>query len=135
MNDTLKQIIRKYLFTIIPSLAVVVAILLINDFANLETLQDKYRVLANSFTTPGVCLIMIGIIVLISREGTFDMLTYGISKAYYRFNQRSDRYFETFYDYKERLKAKERGSVWHLFIVGAVLTVVAIVFTLLYHTV
>jgi hypothetical protein len=135
MNDNLKPVIRKYLFTILPAIAASALILLINNFGAAEGLQERYRLLANAFTTPGIILIMMGILVLVSREGTFDMLGYGVTKAFYRFSQRSDRAFESFYDYKQRQIKKERGSILHLFVVGAVFTLVATVFTVLYHTV
>ncbi len=135
MKDKLIPVIRKYLFTILAASAASAIILMINGFGDADTLQERYRLLANAFTSPGVILIMIGILVLISREGTFDMLGYGITKAFYRFSQRSDRAFESFYDYKQRQIAKEKGSVVPFFAVGALFTAVAVLFTLLYHTV
>jgi hypothetical protein len=97
----------------------------------------KYRVLADAFTIPGITLIMLWLLALVSMEGIFDGISYAlIYTASTLFPGMGGRKNEAYADYVER-KAANRGTrkgiafLWH---VGAAYMIPAIVFTVLFYT-
>ena len=101
--------------------------------ATLTAAQNFWRVWSNTFTIPGVILVCVGLLSLISREGTFDTLAYA-SRAFIRMFQ-SGRKHQRFGDYvmERREKRKEKKSMVAPFMVVGGLFVAAAVFCLVMY--
>ena len=93
-----------------------------------------YLNLADAFTIPAVVVLMIGVLIWISTTGSFDMFSYGLSRAAKMFIPFKKYDDEKFYDYKMRMKEKRAKGYSFLFIAGGVYLVPAIVFNILYYT-
>ncbi len=114
-------------------------ILTANSFQTIEDTAEKYRVLSNAFTSPGVILLAVGALVWVSTTGTLDMFSYagrGLLRRFIpgaRINSPAER--ETFYDYTQKKNEKRAKGYGFLFVTGGLFTAVGIVFLILFHTV
>ena len=101
--------------------------------ATLTAAQNFWRVWSNTFTIPGVILVCVGLLSLISREGTFDTLAYA-GRAFIRMFQ-SGRRHQRFGDFvmERREKRKEKKSMVAPFMVVGGLFVAAAVFCLVMY--
>ena len=126
-------------YAITTAIAGVFAILIVisRDFEGAKTLADKYRILADAFTIPGMLLVLIAAMVWISTTGFFDALTYAFGYVGSRmlpFFGATHKH-ETYYDYKVRKNDKRFSGYGFMFVVGAVFVLISIVFVYLHSTV
>ena len=135
MNEKLKANIIKCVITAAAAAAGTVTVAALNDFGGAEQLSERYRILSNAFTVPGVLLLMVGVLLYISTTGVFDTLGYALGRFARSLIPGAQYRDEKFYDYKTRKNEKRAGGYSCLFIVGAAFTLVAIVFLILYHTI
>ena len=127
----------KYLVTAIAGGAFTVFVLWLRDFLGAPTLLEKYRILADAFTIPGVILVMLSLLVWASSEGAFDFLGYAASRVgdmLLPAHGLSSKH-ETYYQYVERKRGKRAKGFWFLLFVGLAFVAVAVVFVILYETV
>lgn len=132
-----RGIITKYAVTVGVAGLMTLFILWLRDYSSAVELVDKYHILSDAFTVPGILLVMFGALVWVSSDGFFDGLGYSfvflknmlIPGAALRGKR------ETFYDYKKRKSEKRPGGYGFLFFVGIAFTAVAVVFVILYSTV
>lgn len=114
-------------------------ILKANSFPTVEDLAEKYRILSNAFTSPGVILLAVGTLVWVSTTGALDMYSYAVGGLFRRLipgaRLTNPAEKETFYDYTQRKKEKRIKGYSFLFVAGGVFTAVGIVFLVLFHTV
>lgn len=90
-------------------------------------------ILCDAFFIPGVLMLCMGILVVCSNGGTFDMLAYGIRAFFALFNKEArDRKYPTFYDYR-KAKQDKPHSFWYMIIIGGAFVAVSIVLLLLYY--
>lgn len=97
-----------------------------------------YARLSNSFFIPGVCLVGMSLMVLIVRRGTFDLMNYGIMSFFnsFRSQEQYDRRFVDFNSYRESKEQKRKYTSFNLLpylILGAILLVIALSFTISYQ--
>ena len=132
MNSNFTRIIMRYAITLGVGAGFVFLTLWLNDYSLLTESIDKYRLLTDAFSIPGIVFIMVGCLVFVSTDGFFDMITFGLSRAksmLIPFSKKSD---ESYYDYKQR-KAKNRLSGYSfLFFCGLVYLVIASIFMILF---
>ena len=96
--------LRKYLITLTLGLAGVAAIAWAKDiFAQTEA-GSIYHILCDAFFAVGTVLCCAGLLIFSSNEGTFDMLSYGMSSFIDLFRAKSRKKYPTFFDYKESRK-------------------------------
>ena len=135
MNNNIRNIIIKYAVALGIGAGFVFTFMWLNDYSLVTEQIEKYRLLTDAFSIPGVIFIMVGCLVFVSTDGFFDMITFGLSKAknmLIPFSKKSD---ETFYDYKQR-KAKNRLTGYSfLFFTGLVFLMVAGIFLILFFRV
>ena len=114
-------------------------ILQANSFSAVEDPADRYRILSNAFTSPGVILIMVGALVWVSTTGALDMYSYAMGGLFRRLipgaRLTNPAEKETFYDYTQRKNEKRAKGYGFLFVTGGIFTAVGIVFLVLFHTV
>ena len=101
----------------------------------LQIPMERWRILCDAFTIPGLTYIMVGFLMMIANEGFFDMLSYACSKAVGVFlpgRGFSDN-GEKYYDYVQRKKDKRVSGFGFLFVVGGVLMAFALLFLFLFY--
>lgn len=129
-----------YLKRYVPSFAIMGIftwlILLLRKYSAASTPDVRYLNLADAFTIPAVIMLMVGVMVWISTQGMFDILTYGLGRGlgslvpFLRLEKD-----ERFYDYKQRKQNKRIKGYSFLFISGGIYFIPALVFNILYYTV
>ncbi len=136
MKDSKKHfwIFLKYTITFVISGSISAMIYSLHGASGSSSLADKYRILCDAFTIPGIILLMLGLLVWISTTGTLDGITYVFSWLRARiFPAGAAKKRETYYDYVDR-KSKNRSKGYaFLFICGAVFMVVALVLMGLFY--
>ena len=102
---------------------------------SLQIPMERWRILCDAFTIPGLTYIMIGFLMMIANNGFFDMLSYACSKAVGVFLP--GRGFvddgEKYYDYVQRKRGKRVTGFGFLFVVGCVLMAFALLFMFLFY--
>ena len=101
----------------------------------LQIPMERWRILCDAFTIPGLTYIMVGFLMMIANEGFFDMLSYACSKAVGVFlpgRGFSDN-GEKYYDYVQRKRDKRATGFGFLFVVGGVLMAFALLFLFLFY--
>ena len=130
--NKIKGIITKYFIALAVGAAMCLTVIYANDLAT-HTLVDKYRILTDAFSIPGIILIMVGALVYVSTEGFFDMLSYALGRFAKTLIPFSEKSKETFLEYKTR-KSQERFTGYSfLFFTGIAFLVVAGVFMILFY--
>ena len=131
--EKFKKIIIKYSISLVIGAALVLLFLDLNGFYLAETMLEKYKLIADAFTIPGVIFIMVGALVWVSTTGFFDILSYALGRA-----ARSlipggaAKEAESFHDYKARkVDARFSGYAFILY-TGLLFLVVSIIFTILF---
>ncbi len=136
MKDTKKTVI-KYLVTFGVALAVSILIICMSNIGSVDSMAEKYKILANAFTIPGVILACFSGLLWVASDGFFDSITYSFSRIGGMFIPMFKSKHETFYDYKQRKKDKraEKGSesFWFLFFVGLAFILISVIFIILYE--
>ena len=129
-----KGTIVKYAITLSLGAALSAVALIARNYTALESAAERYRALSDAFSIPGVVMIMVGIILLIAKDGFFDMITYSLgkfAKSLIPFSRKTD---ETYYDYKVRKSEERLKGFSCLFVVGALFLILTAVFTILFFT-
>lgn len=137
MNKSWKAALLKYGITIVIGLVFVFAYFALRVSGIQEILQQDtptlYLWICDSFTVPGVVIIMMGCLVSLSNEGAFNGIGYCLSTAGRMLNPVTRGDLERYGDYLERKGSKKVKGYGFLYIVGGVFLAVAIVFMLLYN--
>ncbi len=134
MKNKTKSLIIKYTTALVIGAALALLTLELNDFGGASKLAERYRALTNAFSIPGVIFIMVGFLVLVSADGFFDIISYGLARfgrALVPFSKKSD---ESFYDYKTRKNGERFTGYSFIFITGAVFCAIAAVFLILFYS-
>ena len=101
----------------------------------LQIPMERWRILCDAFTLPGLTYIMVGFLLMIANEGFFDMFSYACSKAVGMFLP--GRGFsddgEKYYDYVQRKRGKRATGFGFLFVVGGILMAFALLFMFLFY--
>ena len=97
-------------------------------------LLERYRVLCDAFTIPGVLLLMLGSLVFASNAGAMRGLVYTLKHLASRLipgiGNREERYYE--YIQRKEAKGKARGDGF-LFVTGGAFMAAALVFLVLFN--
>ena len=132
-----KNILLKYGITTACAGLLVWLFLDLRDFTKVADVAERYKMLADAFTIPGVILVMLAALVWISTDGFFDGLSYifsrigGMILPFYG----AQKAHQTYYDYKMSKKDKRIKGYGFLFFVGLAFVAVAVVFTCLHASV
>lgn len=95
---------------------------------------DRYLILCNALTIPGVTLVMVGCLVWIGQQGQFDFLSYTGRMIRDRF--RKDPEHIRYGDYVlEKQEKRNHGGFGYLIITGLAFLAAALVFLILFYSV
>lgn len=132
-----RKLLTRYLITAAIAGAVTLLTLYLHGFWEETSIVEKYRLLADAFTIPGVILVMLTALVWISSEGMFDGLVYAfkrIGSSLIPFYGGAIKH-QTYYDYKESKDGDRPQGYSFLFFVGLAFVLVAVVFVFLHASV
>ena len=126
------KVLKRYLITLAAEAIIVLGILWFKDIFAQTALVSIYHILSDAFCVAGTVTVCAGLLVFSSNEGTFDMLSYGMSSFFDLFRVHSQKKYDTFYDYRES-RADKRLPCVFLLICGVAFLVIALVMYLLYR--
>ncbi len=131
-----KQIIFRYSITAAFAAVVTLLMLYLQGFWGAFDLAQKYKILADAFTIPGMFLMMAAALIWISSQGIFDGITYAIRQFSGIFIPEIDKKYKhlKYYDYITQRQGKRPRGHRFLFVVGLVFTVIAVVFVMLFNS-
>ena len=133
MKKETVKIIIKYAIASIIAVCFVLLNLSLRDFFKETELKEKYRMLADSFTIPGLIYVLLGLLIMLTNKGSLDALGYMVKRAVKMLVPMSKKDNMTYTEYKETKKGIH--GYGFLFYIGAVVTAVGIVFTILFYQV
>ncbi|MDR3021331.1 MAG: DUF3899 domain-containing protein [Clostridiales bacterium] len=128
----MKKILLKTLLTIVLAGILFFLIILGFDIFNLENTKLLFSTLSNGAFFVGVIFLGIGLLVLISKEGTFDSLSYCLSKAWELMPFVKKKSSKTYFEYKSQ-KRHDKSQVLHMMIAGAFFVSLSIIFLIFYY--
>ena len=131
MKKETVKIIIKYAIASIIAACFVLLNLSLRDFFKETELKEKYRMLADSFTIPGLIYVLLGLLIMLTNKGSLDALGYMVKRAVKMLVPMSKKDNMTYAEYKETKKGIH--GYGFLFYIGAVVTAVGIVFTILFY--
>ena len=99
-----------------------------------QNVAERYRILCDAFTIPGIVFVMVGALIRIMDRGLLDGLTYAMRSLYRVFLPMAAKKDESFYDYVQRRRESRKGRhtafVLH---VGILFMIPALVFMVLFY--
>ena len=135
MDEKLISNIKKYAVAFVIMGVLTFVVLWLRQFSATVSPQERYLDLADAFTIPGVVMIMAGLLVWVTSQGGFDMISYALLRAKDSHIPGSKHSGEQYYDYKVRQDKKRPKGYSFMFISGGIYLVPAIIFNILYYTV
>ncbi len=118
-----------YLITFALAIALFFIIASILGLFSATSYDQIIMIICDSLFIPGVALASFGLIVVISNEGIFDIITYGFKNLVLFLPIRLGKEKrERYYDYaerKKRMRKEHKRNVWFLFIVGVIFIALA----------
>ena len=96
-------------------------------------LQDQYRVIGDSFFFHGFICFASGMMLWLSQEGAFDGIGYVLSYAWHAILPGSLNKRESYKQYLERQRKKDKVGFGFLIVTGLLFIAVSTVFTILFH--
>ena len=131
MSRSQKATLIKYLLTVAAGGGLAYLYISLRDFAAASQME-KYRMLCDAFTIPGILLLSIGILIAIANEGAFNGIGYALSYLAKALTFRGGRQ-EKYYDYVERKRERRATGYGFLFITGAGFMALALIFMILFY--
>ena len=134
MSNRTKVNLAKYGITSAIALAMIWVYCSSRDLFQ-QPIMERWRILCDAFTIPGLTFVMIGFLIMVANEGFFDMLSYAASKAVGVFlpgRGFSDN-GEKYYDYVQRKRDKRASGYGFLFVVGGIFMAFALLFMYLFY--
>ncbi len=135
MSKRLKANLIKYGLTGAISLFVTYSYVSNKGF-HMGTLADKYKYLSDGFAIPGLLLTCSGLLLIISNEGIFDGISWGLQyavKTLIPFGRYKKQ--ESYGDFVEKRKGYKVKGFGFVFIIGAINLVICIIFMILFNQV
>ena len=134
MSSELRKKLLKYGITALIGVLMVFVTISSHGFAETATTTEKFRIISDAFSIPGVVFVMCGFLVMVSNGGFFNGISYAMNYAVRMLIPGMSKDVGRYSDYVEQRKGKKL-SARHLFIVGAAFLFVAIVFVILFYIV
>jgi hypothetical protein len=125
--------VKKYLITAVVGLLLVGAIVWSKDLFAQTAPVEVFHILCDAFFAVGVVIFAAGVLVFSSNEGTFDIFVYGVSSFVDIFRKKSQKKYNTFYDYRES-REDLKLPFGFLMLTGAVFIAVSLVMLYFYHS-
>ena len=124
--------LKKYLITAAVGLLMVGAIIWSKDLFAQTAPAAIFHILCDAFFAAGMVIFAAGVLVFSSNEGTFDIFVYGVSSFVDIFRKKSQKKYNTFYDYREN-RESVKLPYGFLLITGAVFIAISLVMLYFYN--
>ncbi len=124
----------KYLAYSVSGLLIVVSLLAWKEVLDAESTKETLKILADSFTLPGIFFVGFAGLAWVSSKGGYDMFGYAWN-SFRSFFVR-DAYFkkqESYFDYVQRKNSERKPFNKVLLFVGLGLLIVGVAFTVAYY--
>ena len=120
---------------IVSAVGILVVILFVSssDFGA-QTTVDKYKILCDAFTIPGLLMLMFAAMLSISNEGGLDGVSYLVKQGFRMLTFRGISQ-EKYLDYVQHRRENRLTGYGFLYIVGAVFMAVALNFLALFYSI
>lgn len=105
---------------------------LIRGLFGLTDYREIMRGLCDGFSAAGLILMLVGLIIVCSNGGAYDIMGFAARKFFSVFKKAENRSRETYAEYRERKSANKRSFV-EFFIVGGVYFAVGMAFLIAYY--
>ena len=131
----LRNTILKYGITLAVGAVMAYAMMELHGLWEADGAAERYKILCDAFTIPGVVLALSAVLVFVSNEGIFHGITYALTYAVRMLIPGAAHKGERYGDYVER--RREKGPIKHfgfLVITGAFYLALALVFMVLFYT-
>lgn len=138
MSKTLRSNLTKYGITLAIGLAIsYVFIVLRIDVQDLPAAdpEQRYLVLCDAFTVPGLLMLFFGLMFSLSRQGALDGVGYVAVNALKMLIPGGARKMERYGEYRERRKANRAKGFGFLYVCAILNLAVAAVFMALFYSV
>ncbi len=132
MSTGPKKTLLKYGITFSLAALLTAAGLKLNGYTGSLPPSEKYRILCDAFTIPGVMLMMLCALVALANEGSLDALSYAVRYAVRRLVPGNGGQKETYAEYLERKRTQRVRGYSFLFWVAIVFLAAAAVFLILF---
>lgn len=99
--------------------------------------SDRFNVLSDSFSIPGLLFILSYGLVMVSNAGAFDMFNYAIGLSWtnvFHKNIRESKFANSYAEYKEMKRAKEKRNTSYIFYVGTLFLLIGVLFLILFYS-
>lgn len=133
MKSFLKKSFPRYVITILIGAGLVWLTLDLHGYSSLTSQVDRYRLLCDAFTIPGMILLMLGLLVLVSGSSGLDGITYvlhWLRLTLIPFGGKQPRYA----DHVQRRRERKKVHGGFLIISGCLFLAAAIVFLILFYS-
>ncbi len=124
--------LKQYLITTCVGLLLTFLIAFLRDLASQTETKEIIKILCDSFFVSGILLTCVGLLIVASNLGAFEMLIYGMTSFIDYFRKKSERKYASFYDYHES-RANSKTSFWYMLIIGLALIGVSLIFLMAYE--
>ena len=132
MSKARKVLIFRTVLTAVVGLASAAYYILSRDIGAL-TEAERYRVLCDGFSLPGLFLVLIGLLFAMSNLGALDSITYLLKYAVRMLLPGAFREMGHYLDYVEERREKRVKGYSFLFIIGGSLLAISLVFLVLFY--
>ena len=109
-----------------------VAFIASSDFFG-ENLMNRYKILCDAFTIPGLLMLMFAVLVSVSNEGALDGVGYVVKQGFRMLTFRGLG-TEKYLDFVQRRRDNRVSGYGFLYIVGAAFMAVALIFMALFYS-
>lgn len=136
MKDQWKGRIVKYSVSVLACVLFAWLNIANSDLAS-ATQLERYRILCDAFTVPGLLLIMVGLLIWVSSKGALDGLTYalrGLARVFIPGAGLREN-IENYHDYLKRKEEKRAKGYGFLFHVGGISLAIGLVFLYLFYSI
>ncbi len=134
MKEENRSLLIKYIVCVCVASLLTLLVFALQGFFNADPAHDL-QVLSDGFTTSGGLLLMFAGMMFISGQGALIGITYVLRYVVLTFVPMGRSRQELYRDYRERkLKELKKTSDHVLLIVGAVFTLIGIVFAVIWYT-
>lgn len=127
-----KSVVIKYGIAMLIGASMVAVYLLSRDFSGTESAAERYRMLCDAFTIPGMVLMLSAALIALSNAGSFTGIGYSVVNLFRHLVPGGALKHETYGDYYERHQKKVTGYGFLLHVGGGFMAVALIFYVLFY---
>ena len=124
--------LKRILITLVIGLVFVFMIAASKEVFKETEAKVIFHILSDSFFAIGVVITGFGLLVVASKGGAFDMLSYGVSTFFSFFRRSKARKYADFYEYRVA-REKNKHNFGFLLIAGLIIVLIALIMYLFYN--